>query len=124
MVASLPVISWSRLCVCALTRRCIYLPCVRQVDLWRDERMWELAQNAGALWVHELLKRHRLRVLDPEQVVVGGGVVRALLFMCATVTVAHSLEEEKKVAAACRVCCIIRNACVQSRGRLQGCAHG
>ena len=29
--------------------------------------MWELAQNAGALWVHEALKRHRLRTLDPSE---------------------------------------------------------
>jgi hypothetical protein len=30
------------------------LPCYKEkykVDLWKDERMWELAQNAGALWV-------------------------------------------------------------------------
>lgn len=46
------------------------LACYREkfkVDVWRDERMWELAQNAGALWVHEQLKRHRLRTLDPGE---------------------------------------------------------
>jgi len=25
-----------------------------KVDVWKDERMWELAQNSGALWVHEV----------------------------------------------------------------------
>ena len=27
--------------------------------------MWELAQNAGALWVHAALEKHSLRVNDP-----------------------------------------------------------
>ena len=33
------------------------LACYRErfkVDVWKDERMWELAQNSGALWVHEV----------------------------------------------------------------------
>ena len=45
------------------------LDCYRRkfkVDVWRDERMWELAQNAGALWVHAALERHPLRVRDPN----------------------------------------------------------
>ena len=37
------------------------------VDVWRDERMWELAQNSGALWTHSSLERHPLRVMDPTE---------------------------------------------------------
>jgi hypothetical protein len=46
------------------------LPCYREkynVDVWKDERMWELAQNAGALWVHQALKQHKMRTLDPSE---------------------------------------------------------
>ena len=37
------------------------------VDAWEDERMWELAQNTGALWLHEALLRHPLRVTRPDE---------------------------------------------------------
>ena len=36
------------------------------VNAWEDERMWELAQNTGALWLHASLMRHRSRVSRPE----------------------------------------------------------
>ena len=36
------------------------------VNAWEDERMWELAQNTGALWLHATLSRHRARVTRPE----------------------------------------------------------
>lgn len=45
---------------------CLFVLFLSQVDVWRDERMWELAQNAGAVWVHEALKIHPLRTLDPS----------------------------------------------------------
>lgn len=36
------------------------------VSAWEDERMWELAQNTGALWVHAALLKHpsRVKVLE------------------------------------------------------------
>jgi len=36
------------------------------VNAWEDERMWELAQNTGALWLHASLSRHPSRVTRPE----------------------------------------------------------
>ena len=34
---------------------------------WEDERWVELAQNTGALWVHEALKRHPQRTTTPSE---------------------------------------------------------
>lgn len=37
------------------------------IEPWNDERRHEMAQNTASLWLHEDLKRHPLRTLDPDE---------------------------------------------------------
>jgi hypothetical protein len=38
------------------------------IEPWYDERRHEMAQNTASIWLHEGMRRHPLRTMDPTKV--------------------------------------------------------